>query len=417
MAPCQSMPASPQLKDVAPWFISRLPSASRRLLEQAAAAAKRRRRPLRVATLCSGTDAPVPVFTHLSKTMGIEIEHVFSCENDPRKQKWISESFPAVKLLFSDVREVGAGQAVNVLTGEKVAVPPVDVVVAGFVCKSVSSENNNRVRFKHCIDEGSGSTGVTFSGVQAYVSWAKPSLVICENVVGLTKRNGGQEPQIESVANCFRQLGYAFGWACLNSRDYVLPHRRQRCWMWSFRDRTNVHELAAETLVPQTLAALRSARHMKFGRLLNRRALGTKPKLNARKRRVVRKARRIHAVKDHPELFVDVGKTEKRCVTCVGALPCIVPNSEIYSVQEGRILDPREVCAAQGIFTKDFPAMPAFLKRSPRLVRDLAGNAFTTTVCMVVAMATLPYAILSDTAVARVEPLAQRKRKRGRAVA
>ena len=45
-------------------------------------------KPLRVGTMCSGTEAPKAVFRALSKALGGKplIDHIFSCEYDPRKR-------------------------------------------------------------------------------------------------------------------------------------------------------------------------------------------------------------------------------------------------------------------------------------------------------------------------------------------
>ena len=53
-------------------------------------------------------------------------------------------------------------------------VPYVDIVIAGFVCKSVSTENNDRVQFANCFEEESGKTGETFVGVMGYVKRYRP---------------------------------------------------------------------------------------------------------------------------------------------------------------------------------------------------------------------------------------------------
>ena len=63
----------------------------------------------------------------------------------------------------------------------------------------------------------------------AYVQKYKPSLVICENVKGLTMRNKGQEPVVNHVMQTFKDTGSSASFSVLDSRKFVLPHRRQRC--------------------------------------------------------------------------------------------------------------------------------------------------------------------------------------------
>ncbi len=51
--------------------------------------------------------------------------------------------------------------------------------------------------------------------------------------VGLLKRNRGCEPQIHSVRVAIEELGYAFAYAQLDARNFMLPQRRTRIWMWA----------------------------------------------------------------------------------------------------------------------------------------------------------------------------------------
>ena len=111
-------------------------------------------------------------------------------------------------MMFDDICALHTGRACNAVTREVNAVPAVDVFVAGFVCKSVSTANAHRGEHGECITEGSGQTGETFSGVLGYVRRNRPHIVICENVAGLLKRNRGRDPHIYQVRRDFQELGY-----------------------------------------------------------------------------------------------------------------------------------------------------------------------------------------------------------------
>ena len=225
------------LAEIASWFLQRLPSEHQGRLWRSIEAARRDGLPLRVGTLCSGTDSPVPALKKLSKALRgqINIEHTFSCEYDGRKRAWIQDNFGKLKCLFADVKDLCTGVALNYIAGETVLVPAVDIVIAGFVCKSVSTENNARAQFANCINDVVGKTGETFAGVMGYIRRYNPAVVICENVEGLVKRNGGREPVINDVRASFINAGYAFHHKILDTRHYLLPQRRRRCWMWGFR--------------------------------------------------------------------------------------------------------------------------------------------------------------------------------------
>lgn len=73
-------------------------------------------RPLRIATMCSGTEAPVLalrlLFRQLEEQTGVKasLHHVFSAEIEPFKQAYIERNF-APPILFRDVVELKDDQA------------------------------------------------------------------------------------------------------------------------------------------------------------------------------------------------------------------------------------------------------------------------------------------------------------------
>jgi len=323
-----------------------------------------------------------------------EIEHTFSCEFDPRKRQWILDNFHGLTHLFGDVQELQTGEAHNYVTGKTARVPAVDIVIAGFVCKSVSTENNERERFANCINEAVGKTGETFDGLMGYVKCYKPAMVICENVEGLVKRNHGCEPVINHVRASFIKTGYAFDHKVLDSRDYLLPQRRRRCWMWAFRDVQHQHKAELAGLDVEAFASSK----VRFGMDSLFRCTGTKGvnsarKLNSRQRGVVRAAlSKLKPSMRNKDVLVDVAKSDSRAPFCLNATPCIVPNSLPYRVKKKAFLSPQQVCCLQGIWQEDFPALTRYAKDNACLTRDLAGNAFSTTVCMAVTIACLAHA-------------------------
>ena len=89
------------------------------------------------------------------------------------------------------------------------------------------------------------------------------------------------------------------------------------------------------------------------------------------------------------DLVVDIAKSEDRGSFGVGVVSCLVPNSRPYRHKTSSLLTPAQVHAVQGIFKSDFPAMESWAQERKRLTRDLAGNAFSTTVCMAVIISCL----------------------------
>lgn len=73
-------------------------------------------RPLRVATMCSGTESPLLALDKIGNATAaafgskLEVDHVFSCEIEPFKQAYIERNF-APPILFRDIRELDGDQA------------------------------------------------------------------------------------------------------------------------------------------------------------------------------------------------------------------------------------------------------------------------------------------------------------------
>ncbi|KAK6359728.1 hypothetical protein TWF696_000868 [Orbilia brochopaga] len=182
-------------------------------------------RPLRVATMCSGTESPLLalglITTHLKSVFGAEmtIEHVFSCEIEPWKQAYIERNFQP-PILFRDVCELGEDFATTAY-GARVEVPGnCDLLVAGTSCVDYSSLNN----FGKGLNDG-GESGRTFWGMFRWVKKHRPKIVILENVC---KAPWGQ------VVTEFEDIGYAAGHTRFDTKNYYIPHTRQRGYLVAF---------------------------------------------------------------------------------------------------------------------------------------------------------------------------------------
>ena len=88
------------------------------------------------------------------------------------------------------------------------------------------------------------------------------------------------------------------------------------------------------------------------------------------------------------DLVVDIAKSVSRAPWCVQATPCVLPNSRLHWRRQQRVLDAQEMAALQGIWTRNFPALESWCKSDKRslAVRDMAGNALTSTICTAVCL-------------------------------
>jgi site-specific DNA-cytosine methylase len=186
-------------------------------------------RPLRVATMCSGTESPLLALNLISRAIkeqhgiSIEIHHVFSCEIEPYKQAYIERNF-APPILFRDVCELGGDQA-HTAYGALVDVPGnVDLLVAGTSCVDYSNLNNK----KKGMDEG-GESGRTFFGMLNWVKKHQPALVLLENV---------KSAPWAGVGEAFSDINYDAAWSnTFDTKNYYIPHTRQRGYLIATQNR------------------------------------------------------------------------------------------------------------------------------------------------------------------------------------
>ena len=198
-------------------------------------------RPLRVATMCSGTEAPLLALGLVSRALReehdttLEVEHVFSCEIEPFKQAYIERNFRP-PILFRDVCELGNDEAcvfiffsahsllTHIMTsrttayGALVPVPgDVDVLVAGTSCVDYSTLNNE----KQDID-ANGESGRTFRGMLSWVQKHRPKVVILENVCSAPW---------DRVKKKFEDIMYSAAHQRLDTKNYYIPHTRTRGYL------------------------------------------------------------------------------------------------------------------------------------------------------------------------------------------
>lgn len=186
-------------------------------------------RPLRVATMCSGTESPLLALRLMSRAIkelhgiAIEVEHVFSCEIEPYKQAYIERNF-APPILFRDVCELGNNRA-HTAYGALVDVPGnVDLLVAGTSCVDYSNLNNK----KKGIEDG-GESGRTFFGMLDWVKRHQPTIVILENVMSAPW---------EGVKDEFVSIGYDSAYSTrFDTKNYYVPHTRQRGYLIATKNR------------------------------------------------------------------------------------------------------------------------------------------------------------------------------------
>jgi site-specific DNA-cytosine methylase len=217
----------PPLDNIDDCFADMVAKASKLGLEKAVLNLVTGKRDLNVATMCSGTEAPLVALDLINKALmqegkpPISINHLFSAEIDTIKQGYIERNFSPPRM-FRDIREMIPENATTATTayGAEESIPGnVDLLIAGFVCKDLSRLNNHQ---KGLDDEG--ESGDTWKAIYSYAKRFRPTIILIENV-SATKGfwNGFQTK--------WSAIDYEYTWMICDTKNYYLPQTRQRMYM------------------------------------------------------------------------------------------------------------------------------------------------------------------------------------------
>ncbi|CAK9022588.1 Uncharacterized protein SCF082_LOCUS15851 [Durusdinium trenchii] len=128
---------------------------------------------------------------------GVELKFMAECEK--KKQAYLESRFPGA-CIFSDVADMKSLRA-RTSNGCSHEVP-VDLLVGGFPCVNVSHLTST----PGSVTDESCSSGRGYLGLENYVTWRKPSLILMENVASLFEKR-----KVEDGQTAFKELGDTYG--------------------------------------------------------------------------------------------------------------------------------------------------------------------------------------------------------------
>ncbi|KUJ09785.1 uncharacterized protein LY89DRAFT_788039 [Mollisia scopiformis] len=186
---------------------------------------------LKIATMCSGSDAPIFFIELLCEDLiqnhdvSLSFDHVFSAEIVPFKQAFIQRNFHP-KLIFKDIaeffrKELKVDRKATTAYGSRIEVPSdVDILFAGFSCKDFSRLNKSPKTL-----EDAGESAVTFAGLIAYMknTECRPKLVVMENVLLAPWKKIREYVEANTQYLCTHTH--------LDTKKYYLPQTRNRRYM------------------------------------------------------------------------------------------------------------------------------------------------------------------------------------------
>lgn len=138
----------------------------------------------------------------------------------------------------------------------------VDLVVAGYPCKTLSALNSNGGAFS----DPSTTTGHAQQAIMQWVQQRRPPALLFENVAQMTYQraaDNGEPTPLEQQHTFLHKLGYTHGNLLMNTCEFALPQSRPRQYMFYF-----LRDLADATQVPATIKLRCRCRPVLLARLL-----------------------------------------------------------------------------------------------------------------------------------------------------
>ena len=182
------------------------------------------------------TDPSPPSFTFIDLFAGIGGLHlgfdaiggecVFTSEWDRFCQLTYHANFGADEPIAGDITEISAD-----------AIPPHDVLLAGFPCQPFSIAGVSK---KNALNQPHGfrceSQGTLFFDVARIIAHHRPPFFLLENVKNLLNHDGGRTFRV--IRDTLEtDLGYHIHARVINARSWV-PQHRERIFLAGFRDTT-----------------------------------------------------------------------------------------------------------------------------------------------------------------------------------
>ncbi|KAI1389965.1 uncharacterized protein F4822DRAFT_219409 [Hypoxylon trugodes] len=224
---------------------------------------------LRVATMCSGTEAPIVALDmiremfnrHMPEKEAFRFNHIFSAEIELFKQSYIARNCEG-SILFKDVLDFvdpKDGKAPTAMGSMETIPGDIDLLISGCSCVDFSTLNTQKQkdfvtdvvetknRLEKIAADGSyqadrdfemvkelwdmttefikdlGSSGQTFFGMMHYVRNYRPKIVILENVYGA--------PWAKVKNVWFPFVGYAAKHIALDTKNFYIPQTRKRGYL------------------------------------------------------------------------------------------------------------------------------------------------------------------------------------------
>jgi DNA (cytosine-5)-methyltransferase 1 len=268
---------------------------------------------LRIATDCSGIEAPIQAL----KRLGIPFDHIWSSDIDPNAQASIQANYHP-QTLYTDIRE-----------RDPATLPPVDWYVAGFPCQAFSARGN----MKGFEDD----RGMLFFYILDTIKACSPTVFVLENVKGILSNDGGNT--FKRITKELEELTeYELEVFLLNSKDFDSPQSRERVFFVGVKKSHLVHPFEFPKMVTERTHTLSDL---------------LEEKVDASYFRDTEEYKRHHKVTTNQDFLYDTCNPKSGPKLDTTTTRCLLTSSRVFFSKIGRILTPREHLRLQG-FSDDF---------------------------------------------------------------
>lgn len=313
-------------------------------------------RRLRVATDCSGIEAPIQAMQRLK----IPFEHVWSSEIDPVARQSLECNYSPQEI-YSDITERDHSKLPT----------DIDLYVCGFPCQAFSMLGK-RMGLKD--DRG----GLFFQCLET-IRASRPRYVVLENVRGLTTHDGGETLRI-MLSHLHTLPEYVFFHKILNSMDYGLPQHRERLYIVGIRCSSEAEKKKADSFVfpPAQPLRLHAVDLLESG--ITRKSHPQLYRLTPHKKRLLQDLVSHGKIRSlRQDWFVNLNVSSHHWTGARKDIcPCLLAGHGggciYYLTSKKRILTPREYLRLQGFPDSFRICVP------PRMIYKQAGNSMSVPV-------------------------------------
>ena len=150
----------------------------------------------------------------IREAFGIEVEigHCLACEFNADRRGFLLRMFPQLKLLYKNLTDLAADQAIDAKSERKRRIPEVDGAIGGFPCTDIASLNSKHGDSgnRSCVASASLRTGGVFRMILKYVSHRRHTFkwLILENVSTLSTLGDDGVSNLDHCVFLLRQLNF-----------------------------------------------------------------------------------------------------------------------------------------------------------------------------------------------------------------